>query len=64
MAEVTTRKKAEQEVDKISKTAEINEAYFVGLCWADPFNNYSQYVNSLSQDEFIHDIWGFFFDLG
>ncbi len=64
MAKETTKEIAEQEAEKISKNAEINEAYFVGLLWANPFENYSEYSDSISQDEFIHDVWGFFFELG
>jgi replicative DNA helicase len=64
MAKDTTKDIARKEVQEISKKAEINEAYFVGLLWADPFNNYSEYADTLSQDEFIHDVWGFYFDLG
>jgi replicative DNA helicase len=64
MAKDTTKDNAKKEVERISKQAEINEAYFVGLLWADPFNNYAEYVDTMSQDEFIHDIWGFFFELG
>jgi replicative DNA helicase len=64
MAKDKTMEIAKAEVDKLSKQAEINEAYFVGLLWADPFNHYSEYSDTISQDEFIHPIWGFFFDLG
>src|SRR5690606_1418023 len=64
MAKDTTREIARKEVEKINKNAEIYEAYFVGLLWADPFNNYGEYRNLISQDEFIHDVWGFFYELG
>lgn len=64
MAKDKTLEVAEKEVEKISKNAEINEAYFVGLLWADPFTNYSEYSDSISEDEFIHDVWGFYFELG
>jgi len=64
MAKDTTKETVKKEVEKINKGASINEAYFVGLMWADPYNNYSEYGDTLSQDEFIHDVWGFYFDLG
>lgn len=64
MAKDTTKDIAKREVEKINKTAEINEAYFVGLLWADPFNNYGEYADMISQDEFIHDVWGFYYELG
>lgn len=64
MAKDTTKEIAKKEVEKINKNAEIYEAYFVGLLWADPFNNYGEYRNLISQDEFIHDVWGFFYELG
>lgn len=61
---MTARDIAKLELQKLSKTAEINEAYFVGLLWSDPINNYGQYADTMSQDEFIHPVWGFYFDLG
>ena len=64
MAKDKTIEIAKAEVEKLSKQAEINEAYFVGLLWSDPFNHYSEYKDTISMDEFIHPIWGFFFDLG
>ncbi|AYP68362.1 replicative DNA helicase [Bacillus phage vB_BcoS-136] len=64
MAKDTTKEIAKKEVDKISKSAEINEAYFVGLLWADPFNHFSEYSDTISMDEFIHDVWGFYYELG
>jgi hypothetical protein len=64
MAKETTKDVAKKEVDKISRQAEINEAYFVGLLWADPYNNYGEYADIMSQDEFIHDVWGFYYELG
>lgn len=64
MAKDKTAEIAKIEGEKINKQAEINEAYFVGLLWADPFTHYSEYKDTISQDEFIHPIWGFFFDLG
>ncbi|UUV47086.1 replicative DNA helicase [Bacillus phage vB_BanS-Thrax5] len=64
MAKVTTKDKVEKIVEKINKSAEINEAYFAGLLWGDPFANYAEYSNTLSQDEFVHDQWGFYFELG
>lgn len=64
MAKDNTKDIVKKEVEKINQQAEINEAYFVGLLWADPFNNYADYKDTLSQDEFVHDVWGFYFDLG
>lgn len=64
MAKDKTAEIAKIEGEKINKQAEINEAYFVGLLWSDPFTHYSEYKDIISQDEFIHPIWGFFFDLG
>jgi replicative DNA helicase len=64
MAKDTTNDIAKKEVLKLSKNAEINEAYLTGLLWSDPFNNYSEYSDTLSYDEYIHDVWGFYFELG
>lgn len=64
MAKDNTNEIAKKEVDKISNNAEINEAYLVGLLWADPYNHYSEYADTISQDEFIHPVWGFYFELG
>jgi len=64
LAKDKTAEIAKIEGEKINKQAEINEAYFVGLLWSDPFTHYSEYKDIISQDEFIHPIWGFFFDLG
>lgn len=64
MAKEKTNEIAKIEVEKLSKQAEINEAYFVGLLWSDPFTHYSEYKDTISIDEFVHPIWGFFFDLG
>ena len=64
MAKDTTKEIAKKEVEQISKNAEINEAYFVGLLWSDPFNNYNEYADSIALDEFIHDVWGFYYELG
>lgn len=64
MAKDTTKEVAKREVEKINKNAEINEAYFVGLLWADPYTHYSEYRDAISADEFIHPVWGFFYELG
>lgn len=64
MAVDTTRENVKKEVEKINKNAEINEAYFAGLLWADPFNHYAEYGDAISQDEFIHDVWGFYYEIG
>ncbi|MFQ3543514.1 ATPase domain-containing protein [Halobacillus rhizosphaerae] len=64
MAQDTTQELVEKEVKEIRTKAEVNEAYFVGLCWSDPFNHYTEYSDTISQDEFIHEVWGFYFELG
>jgi replicative DNA helicase len=64
MAKDTTKETVKKQVSEINQKAEINEAYFVGLLWADPFSHYSEYGDTAHQDEFIHDVWGFYFDLG
>lgn len=64
MAKDTTKENVGKIVEGINKQAEISEAYFVGLLWADPFNHYEEYANTIAEDEFIHDVWGFFFELG
>ena len=64
MAKDKTVEIAKREGEKLNKQAEINEAYFVGLLWADPFNNYSEYADTIAQDEFVHDVWGYYFELG
>lgn len=64
MAKETTKDVAKREVDKLNKQAEINEAYFVGLLWLEPFDHYSEYSEIISQDEFVHDVWGFYYELG
>lgn len=64
MAKETSNEIAKKEGEKINKNAEINEAYFVGLLWADPFTNYNEYNDIIAQDEFIHDVWGFYYELG
>ncbi|UUV46305.1 replicative DNA helicase [Bacillus phage vB_BanS-Thrax2] len=64
MAKETTQETVGQIVEKINKGAEINEAYFVGLLWSDPFTYYAEYNDTVNEDEFIHDHWGFFFELG
>lgn len=64
MAVDTSKDLAKKESESISKKAEINEAYFVGLLWANPFESYGEYADTISVDEFIHDVWGFYFELG
>jgi len=64
MAVDKSKELAEKEVASISKKAEINEAYFVGLLWANPFDAYSEYSDNISEDEFIHDVWSFYYELG
>lgn len=64
MAKDKTKEIAKKEIEKINKNAEITEAYFVGLLWSDPYNYYGEYHDTIAQDEFIHDVWGFYFELG
>lgn len=64
MAKETTAEIALKEGKKINKKAEINEAYFAGLVWDDPYEAYASYSDTLAMDEFIHPIWGFYFELG
>jgi hypothetical protein len=64
MAVDNTKEIARKEVESISRKAEINEAYFVGLLWANPFDTYAEYADTIAQDEFIHDVWGFYYELG
>jgi replicative DNA helicase len=64
MAKESTVEVAKKEVQKIANSARINEAYLVGLLWSDPFVNYSEYYDTLSIDEFFHEVWGFYFELG
>jgi len=64
MAQDNTKEIVVQEMKKINKNAQINEAYFVGLLWADPFNNFAEYNDTVSQDEFVHNVWSFYFELG
>lgn len=64
MAKDTTKETVKKITDDISTKAEINEAYFTGLLWADPFEHFSTYGDTIAQDEFIHDVWGFYFELG
>ena len=60
----TTKEIAKRELVEINKKAEINEAYFTGLLWSDPFNNYGEFHDIFTMDSFIHDVWGFYFELG
>lgn len=55
---------AEKAVEEIQRQAKIDEAYLVGLLWSDPFENYSKYSDGLEEADFLHPVWGFFFDLG
>lgn len=64
MAVDTTKDIAKKEVEKMGRNAEINEAYLVGLLWADPFEAYGEYSDTLSEDEFFHPVWSFYFELG
>lgn len=64
MAVDKSREIAKKEVEKIAKQAEINEAYFVGALWASPMEMYTEYGNLMSQDEFIHEVWSFYYELG
>lgn len=51
-------------VNKINEKAKINEAYFVGLCWSNPIEIYGEYADIINEEEFIHDVWRFYFDFG
>ena len=64
MAVDTTKENVQKILDDINTKAEINEAYFVGLLWENPFENYAEYADTMTEDTFIHDVWGFYFDLG
>lgn len=64
MAKETTKEIVKREAEKINKGAEINEAYFIGLLWSNPYDTYSSYADTISEDEFVHPIWGFFFEIG
>lgn len=55
---------AKREAEKIKTSAEINESYFVGLLWSNPHVYYGDYADTMSEDEFIHPVWAFYFDLG
>lgn len=64
MAVDKTSEIAKKEADKITRQAEVNEAYFVGLLWANPIDGYGEYSKSIFMDEFIHSVWGFYYELG
>ena len=64
MAVETGKMVAEKEIKKIASKAEINEAYFVGILWSNPKEYYTEYKNLVAQDDFIHSVWGFYFELG
>lgn len=64
MAKDTTKEIVKKAGELINTKAKVNEAYFVGLMWANPFESYAEYAETLSRDEFVHDVWGFYFDLG
>lgn len=64
MAKDTTKDVAKKEVEKIAKKAQINEAYLVGLLWADPYSNFTEYADTIKMEEFYHDVWEFYFELG
>lgn len=51
-------------VQKINKDADVNEAYFVGLCWANPIGIYGEYSEILTEDKLIHDVWRFYYEFG
>lgn len=51
-------------VKDIRNKAEINEAYFAGLLWANPFEAYATYGDTVAESEFIHPVWAFYFELG
>lgn len=55
---------AKQEVENIHKQAEIDEAFFIGLLWNNPVDGFGKYESKLTGDDFRHEVWGFYFDLG
>lgn len=59
-----TKKVAKDEIKKISDKALVNENYFIGLLWADPIVNYTDYHNKIDNTHLIHDVWRFFYELG
>ena len=52
------------EIQKIRDKANIEESYFIGLLWNNPMDGYGQYESRLNGDDFLHDVWGFYYDLG
>lgn len=64
MVKESAKELVKREAEKINKSAEINEAYFIGLLWSSPFDTYSAYADTMSEDEFVHPIWSFFFEVG
>jgi nitrogen regulatory protein PII-like uncharacterized protein len=64
VAKDISREIAEREIEKIRKNAEVDESYAVGLLWSSPFDGYSEYADKLVYEDFIHDIWGFLYELG
>lgn len=68
----TRRKKAKSDVEtyvrrikkKMIDQADIDESYFVGALWSNPFENYGDYHKAMHQDNFHHDVWAFYFQIG
>ena len=63
---MTSKKKSigKIETQKISDSAMINENYFVGLLWAEPDVNYTEYQSIIEPEHLIHEVWRFYYQLG
>lgn len=55
---------AQEEIKSIRDLADINESYFIGLMWNTPVESYTTFSARATGQDFLHDIWGFYFDLG
>lgn len=65
MVEKKKRKnKVAEEIENIRKTADMKESYLVGLMWSNPTESYATYGSHTKGDDFLHKIWGFYFELG
>lgn len=56
--------KIDKEIKEIEEKADISEAYFVGLLWDNPLEEYSTYSSKTKSTDFLMKSWGFFFELG
>lgn len=61
---VTVESVASKEKKNIMEQSEIDESYFIGALWNDPYNYYGQYSRTMKGNEFFNDVWEFYFDLG